>query len=79
MLRSSVAIDEPCPAGTPLPTRFAGHLPLKGKAFGHRVSPTNQNMNVTDPSGNSCVGPGENPGPKPWDTAAGHRVRQECR
>ena len=31
MLRSSVAIDEPCPAGTPLPTRYAGHLPLQGE------------------------------------------------
>ena len=36
MFRSSVAIDEPCTAGTPLPPRCAGHLPLKGKAFGYR-------------------------------------------
>ena len=36
MFRSSVAIDEPRTAGTPLPTRCAGHLPLKGNVINLR-------------------------------------------
>ena len=31
MPRSSITIDELCPAWTPLPTRCAGHLPLQGQ------------------------------------------------